>query len=82
MLLRMVSLGDDEMSDNCSFEYRNVSLKDLVVRAEVTKTGKHKVNAVSLDGEDSTGDGEMKKPTYQPAKCPICRATVVVWKKG
>lgn len=52
MLLRMVSLGDDEMSDNCSFEYRNVSLKDLVVRAEVTKTGKHKVNAVSLDGDD------------------------------
>lgn len=39
------------MSD-VTFDYRNVSLKDLVVRAEVTKTGKHKINAISLDGDD------------------------------
>jgi len=35
-----------------SFDYRTVSLKDLVVRSEVTKTGKNVVKAVSLDGDD------------------------------
>lgn len=38
--------------NDVTFNYRNVSLKDLIVRAEVQKTGKHKISAVSLDGED------------------------------
>jgi hypothetical protein len=36
-----------------SFDYRNVSLKDIVVRAEQKKTGKHVVRAISLDGDDT-----------------------------
>lgn len=38
--------------DDLSFEYKNVNLKDIVVRATQTKSGKANITAVSLDGHD------------------------------
>ena len=35
-----------------SFDYRTVSLKDLVVRAEAKKSGKSLVRSISIDGDD------------------------------
>jgi hypothetical protein len=41
------------MSDiSSTFEYKTVGLKDIVVRAEQTKTGRANIRSVSLDGHD------------------------------
>lgn len=49
---QLVLKMENDMNATVSFDYRNLSLKDLGVRAIQTKTGKHVVRGISLDGDE------------------------------